>query len=507
MPGLIDTHWHHWTKRLPAVRAQRRSQARLFSRHREVWPALSGGGFLPERPARPCRGAGRRYHHDAQLVPQYAKPGARRRRNPRHARAWHPRALCLWQSARRAEHRADGPGRSRPRQARRAAADGLVTLGICSRNIGDDSNPTRGTVSIEMAKREWSGARELGLPITLHASGPQITKLLDGPACSVLTCSSSSDGTSAEDRAILAAKGVSYSMSPIGESRRPGAAGVIQLGELIEAGVKVSLSIDHVTTYNCDLFVGMRLLYSMNLNRLQGKTKIATKRLVELATIDGARDLGIADKVGSLAPGKRADLILVRSTDINMAPIGDPYDAMVFLAQPGNIDTRGGGRPHPPPQEPVHGPRSRQSHAGRCGHHRGVAFPRGLDVIDSGRARCAPTAMEDCMTMIPDRPQRSCHWGGRAWRCRLAARQCGRRRGPRGCRRIARKGARLSVGSGARQAQGRGVCLERLGMARLELFRRDGLHQAGPEARADERGAKAVRLGCARRGMVAAGRR
>ena len=114
---------------------------------------------------------------------------------------------------------------------------------------------------------------------------------------------------------------------------------MIQLGELIEAGVKVSLSIDHVTTYNCDLFVGMRLLYSMNLNRLQGKIKIATKRLVELATIDGARDLGIADKVGSLAPGKRADLILVRSTDINMAPIGDPYDAMVFLAQPGNIDT------------------------------------------------------------------------------------------------------------------------------------------------------------------------
>ncbi len=84
----------------------------------------------------------------------------------------------------------------------------------------------------------------------------------------------------------------------------------------------------------------MRLLYSMNLNRLQGKTKIATKRLSRLATIDGARDLGIADKVGSLAPGKRADLILVRSTDINMAPVGDPYDAMVFLlAQPANVDT------------------------------------------------------------------------------------------------------------------------------------------------------------------------
>ncbi len=83
----------------------------------------------------------------------------------------------------------------------------------------------------------------------------------------------------------------------------------------------------------------MRLLYSMNLNRLQGKVKIPTKRLVELATIDGARDMKIDDKVGSLAVGKRADLILIRATDLNIGPIGDPYDAIVFLAQPANVDT------------------------------------------------------------------------------------------------------------------------------------------------------------------------
>ncbi len=60
---------------------------------------------------------------------------------------------------------------------------------------------------------------------------------------------------------------------------------------------------------------------------------------MQLATIDGALDLGIADRTGSLTPGKRADLILVRTTDINMAPIGDPYEALVTLAQPGNVDT------------------------------------------------------------------------------------------------------------------------------------------------------------------------
>ena len=121
MPGLIDTHWHHWTNVCrPFVR---NDDPRLgyFPVTAKYGPHYQAGEFLPERPARPRRGAGRRYHHDAQLVPQHAQPGARRRRDPRHARAWHPRALRLWQSARRAEHRADGLGRSRPRQPRRAA--------------------------------------------------------------------------------------------------------------------------------------------------------------------------------------------------------------------------------------------------------------------------------------------------------------------------------------------------------------------------------------------------
>ena len=57
--------------------------------------------------------------------------------------------------------------------------DGMLTLGICSRNVGNDPNPMRGNVTTEMAKKEWGGARELGLPITMHTSGPSPVKLLD----------------------------------------------------------------------------------------------------------------------------------------------------------------------------------------------------------------------------------------------------------------------------------------------------------------------------------------
>jgi 5-methylthioadenosine/S-adenosylhomocysteine deaminase len=74
-------------------------------------------------------------------------------------------------------------------------------------------------------------------------------------------------------------------------------------------------------------------------HRIGDKVPLTFKRLVELATRDGAVDLGIADRTGSIAPGQRADLILVRTNDINMAPAGDPYSAIVTFGQPANVDT------------------------------------------------------------------------------------------------------------------------------------------------------------------------
>jgi cytosine/adenosine deaminase-related metal-dependent hydrolase len=174
----------------------------------------------------------------------------------------------------------------------------------------------------------------------VHTSGPSPIKLLDevgllGPYLQLVHPLL----TTPEERAILKARGASYSTAPVGEARRPSSVGVIQLGELIEAGVKVSLSTDHTTNYNCDPFVAMRILFALHQHRIGNKIPLTTKRLVQLATIDGAVDLGIADRTGSLTPGKRADIILIRTTDINMAPVGDPYEAIASLGQPTNVDT------------------------------------------------------------------------------------------------------------------------------------------------------------------------
>ena len=224
--------------------------------------------------------------------------------------------------------------------------DGLLTLGISSRNLGaltvggPASNASRGVLTLEQLKRDWDAARSLGLPITMHTSGASPIAELEkagllGPDVQLVHPLL----TTPEERAIMKARGVSYSTSPQLEARRAARLGVIQLGELLEAGVKVSLSTDHIASISADPFASMRILFALHQHRIGARVPLTLKRLLRLATLDGAIDLGIADRTGSITPGKRADLVLVRTSDPNIAPAGDPYEAIVSLGMPANVDT------------------------------------------------------------------------------------------------------------------------------------------------------------------------
>ena len=224
--------------------------------------------------------------------------------------------------------------------------ENLLTLGICSRNLGaltiggSAAAASRGVLTVEQLKRDWDGARALGLPITMHTSGASpVTELeragLLGPDVQLVHPLLNTP----EELAILKARGVSYSTSPQLEARRAAQLGEIQLGELLAAGVKVSLSTDHIASISCDPFASMRILFALHSHRIGAKVPLTLKRLLQLATIDGAVDLGIAERTGSITPGKRADITLVRTTDVNTAPAGDPYEAIVSFAMPPNVDT------------------------------------------------------------------------------------------------------------------------------------------------------------------------
>ena len=240
----------------------------------------------------------------------------------------------------------DAAGLARVKRDWMPDKDNLLTLGISSRNLGAltiggaAAAASRGVLTIEQLKRDWDAARALGLPITMHTSGASpITDLeragMLGPDVQLVHPLL----TTPEERAIMKARGVSYSTSPQLEARRGSQLGVIQLGELLEAGVKVSLSTDHIASISCDPFAAMRILFALHSHRIGTRVPLTLKRLLQLATIDGAVDLGIADRTGSITPGKRADLVLVRTTDTNLAPAGDPYEAIVSLGMPANVDT------------------------------------------------------------------------------------------------------------------------------------------------------------------------
>lgn len=340
MPGFIDTHWHLWTSVL-------RPLMRIDDPKLGYFPVSNrlGRHYTPQDSYRSVRlGLSEALSAGATTVHNWAHNV----RTPGHADAELRAMRDMGMRGRFSYGPAQGMPDDQPMDLDGLARikrewmpnDGTLTLGICSRNVGKSQTTLRGTISLDIVRKDWGGARALGLPITLHTSGPSPIKLLDdanllGPDVQLVHPLL----TTAEDRRILRERGVSYSTSPVGESRRPASAGVIQLAELMEAGVKVSLSIDHTGTFNCDFFEAMRILYNLHQHRVGARVPLTAKRLVQLATLDGAVDLGIAGRTGSLTPGKRADIILVRTNDINIAPVGDPYEALVSFAQPRNVDT------------------------------------------------------------------------------------------------------------------------------------------------------------------------
>jgi 5-methylthioadenosine/S-adenosylhomocysteine deaminase len=340
MPGFIDTHWHLWTSLL-------RPQMRIDDPKRGYFPVSNSLGrhFTALDSYRSVRlGLAEALSAGITTVHNWAHNIA----TPDHADAELRAMRDAGLRGRFAYGAAQGMPDDQSMDLEGLARikkqwmpnDGMLTMGICSRNVGDSTNLLRGNISVATAHKDWGGARALGLPITMHTSGPSPIRLLESAGLLGADVQLVHPLlTTAEERAILKQRGVSYSTSPVGESRRPASAGVIQFAELLEAGVKVSLSIDHTGTYAADFFQCMRFLYSLHQHRVGARVPLTAKRMVQLATLDGAVDLGIADRTGSLTPGKRADMILVRTGDINMAPLGDPYESLVSFAQPRNVDT------------------------------------------------------------------------------------------------------------------------------------------------------------------------
>ena len=142
---------------------------------------------------------------------------------------------------------------------------------------------------------------------------------------------------------LMADHGVSASIGPQTEMMMDGA-GVPALGRLLNAGIKPSLSGDTETCATGDLFTQMRFALGvermLTANRLLPELgpPVTVRNMLEFATVAGAAACGLETRVGSLTVGKDADLVVIRSTDLNLTPVTDPVGAVVLGAHPGNVD-------------------------------------------------------------------------------------------------------------------------------------------------------------------------
>lgn len=338
LPGFVDTHWHLWNSALRGLVRGDDAECGYF-------PVTLGLGphFTPEDSYRAVRlGLAEGLLSGITTVHNWSH----NTRSPQHADA-ELRAMRETGIRGRFSY---GWGQDLPLSEHMDLADlervkgecegrdDLISLGAAVRT--PIANP-RGTVPIEVVSHECRHIRKLGLPITMHAR-PGIVSLLQehgllGPDLQLVH----PQGVSEQECGWLAESRTTMTCSPVIEMHYAQAArGVIQFHELEQAGVQQSLSVDSsAASANADFFSCIRALLWSHKQRFGSTQPLSARRLLQLATIDGARDLGLADRIGSITPGKRADLMLVRTLDLNMAPVIDAAHALVYSGQPVNVDT------------------------------------------------------------------------------------------------------------------------------------------------------------------------
>lgn len=220
-----------------------------------------------------------------------------------------------------------------------ASDDGLLTMVM------------GGEIYIPGYENAWKIGRELGLPIALHVVGtfgmaPTMDQLAEagqfGPDNIFIHM------TGMNDLAWKAAADAGAHISlavPIEMQMRHG---MPPIQKALDLGMQPSLSSDVECTMTADPFTQMRSTMTLqrafiNERALAGETDLppllTSRDVIRFATLEGARGLKLDSRVGSLTPGKEADIILLDANAINVTPLNHVPGAVVTLMERNNVDT------------------------------------------------------------------------------------------------------------------------------------------------------------------------
>jgi 5-methylthioadenosine/S-adenosylhomocysteine deaminase len=227
--------------------------------------------------------------------------------------------------------------------------DSLITMGLATRGPG--------FCKPDVVRHDWELAKELDIPITVHVAMDrfgytkgQITALRDMDLLYPQTTYVHGSHFTDEEWALVRDSGGNVSLAPqieiqMGHGWAPAATAAA-------FGVPIGLSSDVATTASADQFTQMHAVFGSERGRkhqaawdesLDGLTAspglITSRQVLEWATLGGAQVAGIADRTGSLTPGKQADIVIIDGGAVNVAPIIDPVGAVVCAADISNVKT------------------------------------------------------------------------------------------------------------------------------------------------------------------------
>lgn len=224
------------------------------------------------------------------------------------------------------------------------AADPLVTPAVAPHALYTNSDATL------KAARALANAH--GKPLVIHLSETKRentdviakrrmspTRVLDslGLFTGGVTVAAHGVWLDARDIAILKQRGAGVAHCP--SSNMKLSSGVAPVTQLIAAGVPVGLGTDGAAGSNNDLHLLEELELAGKLAKVHtgDPRALPARKLLEMATIDGARVLGLDKQIGSLEAGKLADLVIVGLDQPHSVPVFQPESALVYTAKPSDV--------------------------------------------------------------------------------------------------------------------------------------------------------------------------
>lgn len=213
---------------------------------------------------------------------------------------------------------------------------GRLSLGLAWRLPSDLNDQA----AMAMKRREYELAREMQLPISVHVSGEahhdMFQQLIDGnflyPQLQVVHATDARE----EHMQALNAAGASLSLTPVTEHRV--GYGITRLSHFSRVE-RQGLGIDGNALAGAgDMFSVMKTAALTEIAASGDETSVDCQRVVALATSMAAESIDMADEIGTLTPGKQADLIMLDTQAVNLGMMpSDPAAFIVFAATPANV--------------------------------------------------------------------------------------------------------------------------------------------------------------------------